>query len=55
MFRSRFLGLGRLAGFRALQSLGDAFSQPWQQWHGDPLAGGRGEIFHRGAPDPAVS
>ena len=45
----------RRAGFRALQSLGDAFSQPWQQWHGDPLAGGRGEIFHRGAPDPAVS
>ena len=43
------------AGFGALRSLGDAFSQPWQQWHGDPLAGGRGEIFHRGSPKPAVS
>jgi formylmethanofuran dehydrogenase subunit C len=45
----------RRAGFRAIGSLGDAFSRPWQQWHGDPLAGGRGEIFHRSGLVPAVS
>lgn len=45
----------RRAGFRAIQSLGDAFSRPWQQWHGDPLTGGRGEFFYRDGLDPAVS
>jgi len=37
---------GRLqrAGFRG--AAGPAFHQPWQQWHGDLLTGGRGEIFH---------
>lgn len=25
----------------------DAFAGVWQQWHGDLLTGGRGEIFHR--------
>lgn len=43
------------AGFRAIRSLGDAFRQPWQQWHGDPLTAGRGEIFHRDGLEPAIS
>jgi formylmethanofuran dehydrogenase subunit C len=34
-------------GFRPLTGAADAFLRPWQQWHGDLLAGGRGEIFHR--------
>ena len=41
---------GRLAraGFHATTGLpADAFGGIWQQWHGDLLAGGRGEIFHR--------
>lgn len=41
---------GRLAraGFRATASRpADAFGGVWQQWHGDLLTGGRGEIFHR--------
>jgi formylmethanofuran dehydrogenase subunit C len=44
---------GRLAraGFRATSSLpADTFGGIWQQWHGDLLAGGRGEIFHRLRP-----
>lgn len=45
----------RRAGWRAIRSLGDAFGEPWQQWHGDPLAGGRGEILYRGSLDAAVS
>jgi len=44
---------GRLAaaGFRGA-SAGDgasAWGGAWQQWHGDLLAGGRGEVFHRPA------
>lgn len=44
---------GRLAaaGFRGAAA-GDgasAWGGPWQQWHGDLLAGGRGEVFHRPA------
>ena len=36
------------AGFRATAGRpADAFGGVWQQWHGDLLAGGRGEIFHR--------
>jgi formylmethanofuran dehydrogenase subunit C len=47
-----FLSLlaGRLAGagFHATTGLpADAFGGIWQHWHGDLLAGGRGEIFHR--------
>jgi formylmethanofuran dehydrogenase subunit C len=41
---------GRLAraGFRAAVGRpADAFGGVWQHWHGDLLAGGRGEIFHR--------
>ncbi len=41
---------GRLAraGFRATAGLpANAFGGIWQHWHGDLLAGGRGEIFHR--------
>jgi len=41
---------GRLAraGFQATAGLpADAFGGIWQHWHGDLLAGGRGEIFHR--------
>lgn len=41
---------GRLAraGFPATAGLpADAFGGIWQHWHGDLLAGGRGEIFHR--------
>jgi formylmethanofuran dehydrogenase subunit C len=41
---------GRLtrAGFRATAGRpADAFGGVWQQWHGDLLTGGRGEIFHR--------
>ena len=41
---------GRLAraGFHATAGRpADAFGGIWQQWHGDLLAGGRGEIFHR--------
>ena len=41
---------GRLAraGFHATAGLpADAFGGIWQHWHGDLLAGGRGEIFHR--------
>lgn len=45
----------RRAGWQTVRSLGDAFGQPWQQWHGDPLAGGRGEILYRGGLDAAVS
>jgi formylmethanofuran dehydrogenase subunit C len=44
---------GRLAraGFRATAGRpADAFGGVWQQWHGDQLAGGRGEIFHRLCP-----
>jgi hypothetical protein len=26
-----------------------SWSGAWQQWHGDMLTGGRGEIFHRPA------
>lgn len=42
---------GRLqrAGFQAAALAQDAFRQPWQQWHGDLLTGGRGEIFHPAA------
>lgn len=40
----------RHAGFRPATTIGPRPSQPWhgpwQQWHGDGLAGGRGEIFH---------
>jgi len=36
------------AGFRATRGLPpDALGGVWQQWHGDLLCGGRGEIFHR--------
>lgn len=45
----------RRAGFRAIHTLGDAFSQPWEQWHGDLLTGGRGEILRRAAAGPAIS
>ena len=39
------------AGFRATAGRpADAFGGVWQQWHGDLLAGGRGEIFHRLRP-----
>jgi len=41
---------GRLsrAGFRTAAGLTvDACDGLWQQWHGDLLAGGRGEVFHR--------
>jgi len=41
---------GRLAraGFCPAAGLPtDAFGGIWQQWHGDLLTGGRGEIFHR--------
>jgi formylmethanofuran dehydrogenase subunit C len=41
---------GRLAraGFRpAAEQPQAAWAGVWQQWHGDLLAGGRGEIFHR--------
>ena len=44
---------GRLAraGFRATAGRpADAFGGVWQQWHGDLLTGGRGEIFHRLCP-----
>jgi formylmethanofuran dehydrogenase subunit C len=44
---------GRLAraGFRATAGRpADAFGGVWQHWHGDLLAGGRGEIFHRLCP-----
>ena len=45
---------GRLAraGLRAAaaRAAGDG-GGTWQQWHGDLLAGGRGEIFHRVGPD----
>ena len=44
---------GRLAraGFRATAGRpADAFGGVWQQWHGDLLTGGRGEIFHRLRP-----
>lgn len=34
------------AGFRPAATL---HSGPWQQWHGDGLAGGRGELFHPAA------
>lgn len=40
--------LGR-AGFRPLGAVAAAFHRPWQQWHGDLLTGGRGEIFHSAA------
>jgi hypothetical protein len=42
---------GRLAaaGFRAAGDGASAWNGPWQQWHGDLLAGGRGEVFHRPA------
>ena len=44
------LSLAR-AGFRATAGRpADAFGGVWQQWHGDLLAGGRGEIFHRLRP-----
>lgn len=45
----------RRAGFNAITGLGDVFDRPWQQWHGDPLAGGRGEIFHTAALREAFS
>lgn len=36
------------AGFRATTGRPvDAFGGIWQQWHGDMLTGGKGEIFHR--------
>ena len=41
---------GRLAraGFQATVGRpSDVFGGVWQQWHGDLLTGGRGEIFHR--------
>jgi len=39
------------AGFRATAGRpSDAFGGVWQQWHGDLLTGGRGEIFHRCCP-----
>jgi formylmethanofuran dehydrogenase subunit C len=44
---------GRLAqaGFRATAGRpADTFGGVWQQWHGDLLTGGRGEIFHRLCP-----
>jgi formylmethanofuran dehydrogenase subunit C len=44
---------GRLAraGLRATSGLpADTFGGIWQQWHGDLLTGGRGEIFHRLRP-----
>ncbi|MFM9026109.1 MAG: hypothetical protein ACKON7_12360, partial [Planctomycetaceae bacterium] len=31
------------AGFAPARA---ASGGPWRQWHGDPLAGGRGELFH---------
>lgn len=40
--------LGR-AGFKPMAAVADAFHRPWQQWHGDLLTGGRGEIFHGAA------
>ena len=44
----------RRAGFAGIGRLGDVFGRPWQQWHGDPLAGGRGEIFHAGPAKPGI-
>lgn len=42
---------GRLAraGFKAAagRPAASSFGGVWQQWHGDMLTGGRGEIFHR--------
>lgn len=36
------------AGFRlGSRSVRSGLAGPWEQWHGDPLAGGRGEIFLR--------
>jgi formylmethanofuran dehydrogenase subunit C len=46
------LVVGRLsrAGFRPAGGPGAAMrGGVWQQWHGDLLTGGRGEIFHRSA------
>lgn len=35
-------------GFPPAQALGDRFlAGPWRQWHGDTLAGGRGELLAR--------
>ncbi|MFM7033823.1 MAG: formylmethanofuran dehydrogenase subunit C [Planctomycetia bacterium] len=51
-----FLAAGlRRAGFASIGRIDDAFGRPWQQWHGDPLAGGRGEILHAVGPNTAVS
>jgi hypothetical protein len=42
------VGRLRQAGFRpAGGATADGCGGVWQQWHGDLLAGGRGEIFHR--------
>lgn len=43
------------AGFRAITAIGDAFGRPWRQWHGDPLEGCRGELFHPAGPFEAFS
>lgn len=37
------------AGFRPAGAAAPILSGIWQQWHGDILCGGRGEIFHRPA------
>jgi len=35
------------AHFQPAESAGDLCLGKWQQWHGDTLCGGRGEVFHR--------
>ena len=35
------------AHFQPAKSAGDLCQGKWQQWHGDTLYGGRGEVFHR--------
>ena len=48
LLAGRLARAGFSAGFWAVSGLSaDACGGVWQQWHGDLLAGGRGEIFHR--------
>ena len=43
------------SGFRGAEALKTCLNQPWQQWHGDLLAGGRGEFLHPCGLEPANS
>ena len=43
------------SGFRSIEALKACLKQPWQQWHGDLLTGGRGEFLHPCGLEPANS